>query len=275
MPTYSDVLSFSLAEHATAAYLDPCHFGRWALDHDYAGSVIIERGSTQVGIVYGPEQIVIAARGSSQLGDWGENFLAFRIPWRSLFPFGGVHAGFALQAWRVAKEFRDTMRAIREHPKYRDVPVYVTGHSLGAALCPFLAAMLRIDGIEPRAIYTFESPRVGNEPWSVWYDTIFGSRTFRVVHVDRGCADIVTRVPPSILGWWHVGRPIIIASGAPGSTALRYESEIAWECARRAQKVGALAWWRVIARLTHGALAHKSGRLVEELRKIAEKPSKK
>jgi hypothetical protein len=236
-------------------------FARWAIDrHD--GAMTIERGSTQVGIAYSREGIVVAARGSSQLGDWGENLLAIRWAWRALFPFGRVHLGFQIQARRVAAEFRETMLALRA--RYPRAPIYVTGHSLGGALCPFFAALLRLDGIEPVAVYTFESPRVGNSAWGRWFDRVLSGRAYRVACIRSGCADIVTRIPPSAWGWVHVGQPVLLSDG------VRYGSEAAWEAARATREVKMLDQWRVVSRLAMALQAHRAGQLVDELRRIVD-----
>jgi hypothetical protein len=247
-----------LAEHAEAVYGTAHDFFSWALDRGCVGADIIERGSTQVGITYTPERIVIAARGSSQWGDWGENLLAFRWAWRSVFPAGKVHAGFLIQARRVGLEFTRTLSRLRN--RYPDAEVYITGHSLGGALCHFLARLAELVGARPAAVYTFEAPRAGNETWARWYDGRYGERTWRVVAIRRGQADIVTRVPPSALGWRHVGRPMMLHDGVP------YGSEEEWQTARAAHPVRPLAWWRLLSGFVASLEAHRCGALVAELR---------
>jgi triacylglycerol lipase len=256
-------LALDLALHAQAVYLPAHEFALWALDHA-DGSDIIPRRSTQVGITYSPRRIVVVARGSSQWGDWGENFLALRARYRALFPVGRVHLGFQIQARRIAAEFRRTIAKLRQ--MYPAAEVYVTGHSLGGALCAFLLRLLDLDNVPVMAVYTFESPRVGDEAFSSWYDGLYGDATFRVVAIREGCADIVTRLPPSALGWRHVGRPIMICDGH------LYESEAAWQAARSAHPVAPLPWWRIGSRLATGVGAHLCGPLVEELSNFVPPP---
>lgn len=74
-----------------------------------------------------------------------------------------------------------------------DVPLFYTGHSLGAAL-----ATLCIARHTPRAVYTFGSPLVGNRAFG---ETLKGVPIFRVVDDIDG----VTMVPPPLLGYLHVG----------------------------------------------------------------------
>src|SRR5262249_14299388 len=70
---------------------------------------------------------------------------------------------------------------------------FYTGHSLGAALAT-LAATRRA----PQAVYTFGSPRVGKE---AFVRSLMSIPIYRVVDDE----DVVTRVPPEILGFRHVG----------------------------------------------------------------------
>ena len=256
MLPYSPSLALRLAEHSAAVYYLPHQFARWSLDQRHAGAMTIERGSTQVGVAYGPDGIIVAARGSEAIGDWGENLAAWRVRWKPV-PHGRVHVGFRWQASRVAVELEDAVSALVM--RYPDAPVYITGHSLGGALAVLLAPLLRPCGAD--AIYTFEAPRAGNAAFSAWYDRLYGERTFRVVCIRRGCADLATRIPLSACGWWHVGQPVMIRDGIP------YESEAAWEQARAAHPVKPLAQWRIISRLAAGVQAHKAVTLVEELRR--------
>lgn len=265
---YSDSLSLLLARHAVAAYQRPDDFWQWAIDQNYEGAVSIERGSTQIGIAYSEERIVIAARGSSQLGDWFENALSFRVPWRALFPFGTVHFGFQLQARRIVEEFRQTI--CRLHRRYPKAEVYVTGHSLGGALCPFIARLLDLESIRATAVYTFESPRIGNEAFARWFDGRYGNETYRVVAVRNGVVDLVPRIPPSSWGYWHVGQPIMIRDG------YRYPEESspeAWEKLRKQHPVKALAHWRIFSRLSMGVQAHFGAKLVRDLEEIVKRSS--
>ena len=72
-------------------------------------------------------------------------------------------------------------------------PVFYTGHSLGAALATLAAARTA-----PKALYTFGSPRVGNEMFAA---SLADVPHYRVVDAE----DVVTTVPPEALGFWHVG----------------------------------------------------------------------
>lgn len=108
-----------------------------------------------------------------------------------------VHGGFLAaldEVWPEVEAALDPLMA-------QGIPVWYTGYSLGAALAT-LAAARRL----PVALYTFGSPRVGD------LDFV---RRLQDLPVQRfaNCCDIVTQVPPSALGYWHVGQQGFITAG--------------------------------------------------------------
>ncbi len=147
-----------------------------------------EEANTQCAIVTplsrADERFVVTAfRGSDSLRDWLYNLTAVPVRWSGA---GLVHKGFSDALNAVWGKIDACLKGF-------DCPAFYTGHSLGAALAT-LAASRR----PPRALYTFGSPRVGN---SDFVDTLAGTSVFRIVH-NR---DVVASVPPSFLGFCHVG----------------------------------------------------------------------
>lgn len=66
---------------------------------------------------------------------------------------------------------------------YSNYSIYVTGHSLGAALAILCAADLVVVGKLPVAgVYTFGGPRVGNLAFSQWYNQNIAPEVFRFTH---------------------------------------------------------------------------------------------
>ncbi|MEZ6197308.1 MAG: lipase family protein [Planctomycetota bacterium] len=98
---------------------------------------------------------------------------------------GRVHRGFA--------EAFDHLRPALEAASSGADPIFVTGHSLGAAL-----ATLAADELGPRArLYGFGSPRVGDADFAAGFRC---PRAYRVV-VEH---DLVAELPPPLL-YRHVG----------------------------------------------------------------------
>lgn len=112
----------------------------------------------------------------------------------------GVHQGFQNGVEAAATE-------ILAVAKQASGGIYLTGHSLGAALAGVAALRLAElpDGTGDRilGVYTAGMPRIGDAAYASRYDDKLKQRTFRLVHG----RDLVTRVPPeAVLGYRHVGR---------------------------------------------------------------------
>jgi hypothetical protein len=107
---------------------------------------------------------------------------------------GRIHSGFRLAYDSVGKQIEQSVL------KLKDTPLYITGHSLGAALAT--VATQRLEH-KPKireiiaACYTFGSPRVGNNH----YDIEFKSPIYRIVN----STDIVTVIPLLAMGYIHIG----------------------------------------------------------------------
>ena len=130
---------------------------------------------------------------------------------------GRVHAGFAA-AWSE----HDVVAALHQHLACQLRPrLLLTGHSLGAAL-----ATLTASAISPDYLYTFGSPRVGDQAFAA---------TLRGIAHDRyvDCCDLVTQVPPAgLLGYTHIGSLHYINKKgqvwvAPDKPAIRHDRLLA------------------------------------------------
>jgi hypothetical protein len=80
---------------------------------------------------------------------------------------GYLHRGFATQAMTIIKDdnFKDFVKQAKSKK------LFVTGHSLGGAVATILAAYLKEKGCDP-LLYTYGSPRVGNETFVMAYSSI-------------------------------------------------------------------------------------------------------
>lgn len=109
-----------------------------------------------------------------------------------------VHGGFLSALDEVWKEVGMRLQQLDN----RSIPVWYTGHSLGAALATLAAACRK-----PVALFTFGSPRVGDEAFTGLFREI-------VIHRFVNCCDIVPTLPPEVIGYRHVGdEQFITASG--------------------------------------------------------------
>jgi triacylglycerol lipase len=163
--------------------------------------------STECYVASSPEWIVLAFRGTqvdnfwSSVIDWSVDARFLPVPDRHR---DWVHEGFSAAVrgvWkRVVKHIKSLQAAA---PR----PLWVTGHSLGAALATVAANLLCADqpeGLGIRGLYTYGSPRVG--------DNGFGRRITVPVYRFRNNTDLVTHVPLGLV-FHHVGRLQFIDSG--------------------------------------------------------------
>jgi hypothetical protein len=134
---------------------------------------------------------VVAFRGTDKddPSDVAADCNAVKVPWER---GGRVHDGFKSALADVRPELEPALQDIRCRTLF-------TGHSLGAALATLLAGIRT-----PNALYTFGSPLVGDADFVA---TLKNVENFRYVD----CCDIVTRIPPSGLGYMHLGKPYYIA----------------------------------------------------------------
>jgi hypothetical protein len=116
-----------------------------------------------------------------------------------------VHDGFRLAAAAAEPQVARAVELCRQTGN----PLFVTGHSLGAALAALAALRASNAGLPPRAVYTFGMPRVGGPQFGLSYGEL-GKVTYRLVHG----IDLVARVPPSSLGFHHLGHLLQCAAGA-------------------------------------------------------------
>lgn len=154
------------------------------------------------GVAYG-NTFILAFRGSEETGiaDW-INDLKF-LP--ADFPYGEkgntavkVHYGF-IEAYKSVREAM--FKAAKETPHKQIICI---GHSLGAALATLCAADLK-NNLPGKAIsvYTFGSPKVGNDEFAKAYNKLV-PQTYRIVNG----VDMVPNLPPDIplvVSYVHVG----------------------------------------------------------------------
>jgi triacylglycerol lipase len=97
---------------------------------------------------------------------------------------GKIHTGFDEAFSQVAVEIQQFLN----QDKFKNKPLFITGHSLGGALATVAAKKLTHKG-GIASCYTFGSPRVGNVDWATGIKTPI----YRIVNA----VDPVTMMPPS------------------------------------------------------------------------------
>jgi triacylglycerol lipase len=178
--------------------------------NDFGGPVAVQffsgRMTTQCYVASTDAWIVLAFRGT-QVDDFWASVVDWSVDAR-FFPVPDthgdlVHAGF-LDA--INEVWSDVAGHIAGLQRAKARPLWVTGHSLGAALAT-IAANRCSDAATPlglAGLYTFGSPRVG--------DKNFGNRITVPVWRVRHDADIVTHVPLGLV-FRHVGVLCFIDGG--------------------------------------------------------------
>lgn len=154
------------------------------------------------------DQIVIAFRGTSSKQDALIDIKFHKVPFTvaeddtgafsmtdlKRKELGYVHRGFLMAVGSVWRTVRKWMSI-----HYTGQPIFLTGHSLGAANATVMAMRLTHAGFPVTAVYTFGCPRVGDSSFARLFNEVI--RHYRYVNHN----DIVTRMPPWILFARHTG----------------------------------------------------------------------
>lgn len=184
---YDRNMALSCANASKLAYADSS-----ANPHD----VFISAKSTQATIIRRGDIVILAFRGTEtdKIKDWISDLRVAKIT------FNGhkVHKGFY-------RAYQNVRRFILDHVNNLDksTQLYITGHSLGAALATLAAYDLLLHGFKISGVYTFGSPRVGDRKFAAAFNKKFEARCYRIIND----SDIVCRVP-TMLRWRHVNQPI-------------------------------------------------------------------
>jgi hypothetical protein len=157
---------------------------------------VIERHYVIVVGVRTPDVVIVAIRGTKYLYDWKVNLNAMRHP---LPHFGStlhVHYGFFRAIASCFDALTEKLRGYVED----DVPIYVTGHSLGGAMAAILYAVWGMprsywmgrDATPIDSGYVFGMPKYGDLNTVTWLP---------IPHHIYNTEDIVPSVPPDWLGF--------------------------------------------------------------------------
>lgn len=147
--------------------------------------------------------LYISFRGSDSKQDWANNLMF----WKKTLPYGNedsaikVHAGF-IQAYKE-ECVRDFLHSLVQGDVGR---LSISGHSLGAAMAVLCAVDMQYNfPAQDIEVFLFGCPRVGNKAFAQSYN----KRVFKTLRVENG-NDIVTKLPPALFGYRHVGAKLHI-----------------------------------------------------------------
>ncbi|MFK8031687.1 MAG: lipase family protein [Gammaproteobacteria bacterium] len=182
----------ALAYHSEAAVRAQLNLWGFAVDSSFKWLDNIDTG-TQGFVVWNNSRMVVSFRGTKGFADMATDLMIKRdqVPWVA----GGVHRGFSRAIDSVWKDVETVVGNELGNRK-----LFVTGHSLGAALAQLAAIRLKGSGEDVTAVYAFGSPFIGDDKFAKAYDSALAQRTF--LHINH--KDAVTRIPPRWLGFTPV-----------------------------------------------------------------------
>jgi triacylglycerol lipase len=188
-----------MAEMAALAYWDPALTERQlaAWGYERVAEFTDDETETRAFLARKGQRLVLSFRGTSSLRNFKTDAQFRKV--ETVWADGTVHRGFAMaldSVWpRIAAQLGS--------PGEANAQLWLTGHSLGAALAQLAALRLEKNGYPVAAVYTYGTPRIGNEAFVADYDRHIGERTFAHINND----DIVARVPPRLMGFRQTARP--------------------------------------------------------------------
>jgi|TARA_B110000093_G_C12972399_1_gene413582 triacylglycerol lipase len=149
------------------------------------------------------KRICIIFRGSESITDWKHDLQITKHLLNEDTNIK-VHSGFYNQLMSVYEELLDCV--IEHIKKHKDYDIYVSGHSLGGALCTLFGYMLSENTENMVNVVSFASPRVGNYNWKNDFNNKKNLLHYRVTNK----RDIVTAFP--LYRYYHVGQHICLHS---------------------------------------------------------------
>ena len=134
-------------------------------------------------IVHNDEETITVLRGSHSTQNWIDDF-DLRLIDYPLCNDCKVHEGFynyAMAGMEIVN------RTLAQYPDHKHI---FAGHSLGSSVI-FLANEMRYEYNLDTYVYTFGSPRVGNEDFAMFTNKLQENRSYRYTHYQ----DVVPHVP--------------------------------------------------------------------------------
>jgi hypothetical protein len=181
--------AFWLAKLASIAYAQPLSARKIFKKAGFTDNIYFDKDGAQA---YGIEKngiVFLAFRGTEPTQ--ASDLIADAKAWHKKSQYGGsVHAGFRGEIDKLWPEIEEWIG------KHQGKQIYVTGHSLGAAMSTIATSRLPAGTI----CYNYGSPRVGSPGFSKEFDKKYELHRF----VNNN--DAVCRVPLWAMMFRHVGK---------------------------------------------------------------------
>lgn len=200
-----DEQAYFFAQLSELAYLKPTEARKIFADKGYQSGYITHH-SSQAYVLWSNDDIIIVCRGTeaTSFSDIKADlkFKQVNLIDSGIMTMRGemVHAGFKQDSdyiWPIIYEhIKDLNRESKPN-------IWITGHSLGAAIATILALYVSRSCFSVHGLFTYGCPRIGNSKF-VRGLTQEGIMPFRFVN----SSDIVTRLP--IFNYRHFGKPMYL-----------------------------------------------------------------
>lgn len=184
--------SLVMAELSMISYLQPETAALAAARLGFPGHMYFEQKGAQAFWFDNRWDAVIICRGTEP-SDWNDIRANVNLWMEVAETVGKVHRGFNREMDRLWPRLEKALLRNRK-------PLWFAGHSLGGAMATICAGRCKLSYIKsnPEELYTYGSPRVGNQ----CYVQFTRLRHHRWVNNN----DVVPTVPPSWLGYRHCGQ---------------------------------------------------------------------
>jgi triacylglycerol lipase len=150
--------------------------------------------------------VYVVFRGTVTIAEWVRN-LNVRLSNYPRAGYGKVHEGF-LETYSVIHD--RLLEVLADKSSRRKL--FIAGHSVGAALATLaLPEIEATTGFRAPTMYTFGSPRVGDNQFCTSFDRMFATRSFRIVNTSDMIVSLPLPVPIiGIIGGYfsHVDTPV-------------------------------------------------------------------
>src|SRR5919201_371364 len=188
--------SLLFAELANISYLSRAEAGLLAYQIGLPEIRFYDHDGAQAYIFGNEHDAVVTCRGTEP-NDWNDVKADLDLERAMAETVGWVHRGFK-------REVDELWPRLEQALVNNTRTLWFAGHSLGAAMAAICAGRCRLSYIRsnPRALFTFGSPRVGNRR----YVNYVQMEAYRWANNN----DIVARVPPAWLGFRHKGQEIYL-----------------------------------------------------------------